>query len=589
MTDTTQTLHANLTALQQCNPAVHDWLAPLNTDCIQNNLFTNPAGHADWRLPNGQGMFGALPPGMFYGDWLPTPPAQALACVLVGCNVGYGVVHVLKNSPANTTVLLLEPRPELLLGMLALTDFTRPILDRRLRILKPEPEHVRATLHTLDLYFLFGQVVLHVDTPSRQLGSEYSRWHHHLSTWIDSYSEEMQTLYHFQDTMIGNELHNFHRAQRDGTVRNVHHAARKTGALILGAGPSLEQTARILAENPPQILMIAALQTLPALQLIGLKPHLCMVTDPTPDMRLIFNRLDPDYARDIPLIYATETDPEVLTAYPGPTKALWTKGGLGSIIFQNQEFVLDVGSNVALGMFRFLVWCGVEHIVLAGQDFGWQGEKNHAQGHHAAEHPILTTSTFFRTAHNKDGAEVNTSCQFLRARNDLEHEIASAKISVFNIQDGGLDIAGTTVRSAVQIREQGLLHAPENVVAQFLATLNTPVPSAPLMVLEAQAAQWQTSLTNVGKRLETLFAAPDTNNTEIRQSLMQTEFFLRHNPLYMPYLFKEITQIAWMARLQLVFEQQDMDRVASILSTAARKVLVVDNALAAPAHTSGIV
>ena len=104
--------------------------------------------------------------------------------------------------------------------------------------------------------------------------------------------------------MVGNEIKNFKRAMRDGSLKPLEGRAMGVGAVILGAGPSLEEMAPKLKENPGHVLYTCALQTIPVLQELGIKPHLCAAIDYDSSMLKVFEKLDPDFVKDVPLIYS---------------------------------------------------------------------------------------------------------------------------------------------------------------------------------------------------------------------------------------------------------------------------------------------
>ena len=114
-------LETNLQALKIGNTAIFRWLAaqepnPRNLDSC---LFTNRWGLLDWRLPSGKGLFDPIPPRMLYAEWIPREKGNTSATLIVGCNLGYGINHVLSNTSHTHKVLVLEPRQEMLLACLS--------------------------------------------------------------------------------------------------------------------------------------------------------------------------------------------------------------------------------------------------------------------------------------------------------------------------------------------------------------------------------------------------------------------------------------------------------------------------------------
>jgi hypothetical protein len=88
----------------------------------------------------------------------------------------------------------------------------------------------------------------------------------------------------------------------------------------------------------------------------------------------IENLQDRSFAADIPLIYSTKMDPDVLATLPGPSTPCGPWGGVGTYVLANRNWSWTPGATVAVGLCRFLITCGVASILLVGQDFAWSGK-----------------------------------------------------------------------------------------------------------------------------------------------------------------------------------------------------------------------
>ena len=580
MTTPASTLNANLAALKQCAPLVHAWLRDHAASFDPGRLVKGQNCDADWRLPDGRMLFGALPPSVFYGGWLGVGESRPTAYFVTGFNLGYGVNLLLNNSGPTSTVLVLEPDPDMLLAALSLTDHTRWITGKRLHLLLPRPEYVRSVLQGLDLYFLFGNTTALLDTPSSQAGPEYARWHRTLQDLLEANGLEVGTMRKFQDTFVRNELRNLRRTRLDGSIRHLKGAARGTGALLLGAGPSLEEYGPMLASISPTVLTVAAFQTLPAVRRVGLLPHFCMLVDPAPGLASVLSVVDHDYLARIPLVYSPKIDPEILENYPGPAKPLWTHGGLAGMLNDRSEPIMEAGSNVGVALFRLLVWMGAGHVIMAGQDFGWTGELSHATGHGASRHPVSASAPYLRVVQRADGSQVNTSIQLLHARANLERDIAVVGLPVFVIGEGGLDLAGATRCDVPSAHAQGLLHGEAGITETLKASLARLDTSKPPALPPACGAELVESVSYVLRRLRLLFEAPRDNHNDILTTLAQVEFFLRSANPYMTFLFNEITEVAWMARMRTSYSGVDLKVVEECLERVVGKIEEMDGALA---------
>ena len=432
--------------------------------------------------------------------------------------------------------------------------------------------YIEDVIKNLDLQYFFGKIYLRDDFPSRQLGPEYAHWFQTFKAKLENYSVEMYTLRKKQDVMVSNELRNFGRAFHDGSLNRLKGAGRGLAAVVLGAGPSLAKFAPRLAENPGYALYATALQTLPSVREFGLKPHFCMAIDFNEGMKVVYDRLDMEWAADIPLIYSTKMNPEVVERYPGPAIPLWTNGGLGTYVMDRHEYVMDAGGNVGLTLIRFLRWLDVNNVLLVGQDFGWrQGETTHARGHHAHGSKFEGM-----TAKNLHGEDIRTSLQMLAAKRDLEQDLKTAPFPVYSLYGGGLPIEGAKPLEWDDVCKAGLLASVPGSRDGFMTSLGRAHAPASRPRFEARSREWAASLRNVERKLTRLFKKPEKNQEAIHQTFEQAYFFVRQDRLYLPYLFNEIMDMAGLARVRARYERKDLSEFKRIARRVAAKVREMD-------------
>lgn len=570
-------LKDNIEYLQRTGNPIFQWLStrPFNEDKLKTRLFVNHGGLLDWKMDNDQGLLASLPPQGLYGNWIHPDRAETSATFVVGCNLGYGVNHVLANTPDTHKVMLLEPRSEMLLACLGQTDY-RPFFEcKKFHLLVPDERFLSEVIRNLDLQFIYGQIHLKRDIPSSQLGPEYARWSTWMKNKLENFSLELSTLRHRQDVMVKNEIDNFAKAMRDGSLKPVEGKAAGVGAVILGAGPSLETMAPLLKEKMGHVLYTCALQTIPSLQTLGIKPHLCAAIDYDKSMLKVFERLDPDFVQDVPLIYSTKIDPMILKRYPGPTLPMWTVGGVGTYVLKERDLVLDAGGNVSVTLSRFLRYCGVSHLLLAGQDYAWINGKSHSGGHHN-----LTTSqkrhSWHQTTRNMDGEEILTTVQYMTAKRELEADLKQSEFPVFNLYGGGVPIEGAKVVDVNTAYSKGILASAPGAVEGFLRDLAACRRNVPPLRMEPRSPMWTTSMHNLEKHLGKLFRNIKANQRDVHAALNRMEQFVKQDPLYSPYLFNEIIDLAGLTRAKFAYEAKDLGEFKRIAKNVLKKVREID-------------
>jgi len=580
-------LQDNLSALTAAKAPVMAWLASQNAgiETLSGRLIRNPMGHLDYQTEQGVRLHGAMPPALAYRDWAPAddPRLAAGASIIIGSGLGYGVNHVLAKTPDSHKVLVIEPRADLLLACLGQTDYRPFLAAGKLEFIPPDKAVLEERLRPLDVCFIFGKIYLRSDLPSSQFGPEYARWTAHARARLENISVELSTLRQKQDVMVGNELKNYRRAMSDGSLLGLRDMGRGMAAVVLGAGPSLARFAPELAKRRGRALYTAALQTLPALEGTGLKPDICMAIDFRPEMRVCLENLrDKSFAADIPLIYSTKMDPDVLAMYPGPTLPMWSVGGLATYVMADQEMVLDAGGNVGVALFRFLHACGVSSILLAGQDFSWTGERTHAPGHHSAQYRRTGPSRHEVTATNADGETVYTATAYMAAKRDLELTLREGNIPVYNLYGGGLVIESARNVTLDEAHLTGALSCAPGSLERFLAALQRARAPRVRPVFASRAATWSSSLKNAGNHLEKLFKHPRKNTAEIHAMFERLALFLKQDPLYLPYLYNEIMDVCGLCHARTSYGMKDMVEFRHIRKRVLDKVREMDRRLSEP-------
>jgi hypothetical protein len=579
-----QFLTGNLETLAALKEPVAGWIAQSVTDVegALSRIFVNSMGLLDWRMDDGRGLIEKCPPlPVLYDSWRSVKEPARDATVIVGVNLGYGLNHVLTGTPDSHKVIVIEPRADMLLACLGETDY-RPFMKAgKLRFVTPGHDQIEQAIQRLDLNLVYGSIHLRPDLPSQQIGPEYARVADVTRGKLENFSVELATLRLKQEVMVGNELSNFAEAMNDGSLLPLMGMGKGVTAVILGAGPSLSKTGPLLAERPGHALYGAALQTIPALQRVGLRPDFCLAIDFKKEemMRLYDNIQDHSWLERMPFIYSTKMDPDVVARYPGPKVPLWTMGGMGTYVFQEHELVLDAGGNVGVTLARFLSWCGVSRILLAGQDFSWPADRTHAPGHHSHVHVQTFDPSRDVAFENLWGETIYSNVGYLSAKRDLEKDLRKAQVPVYNIYGGGAPIEGSTVVSVDECHQRGLLASEPGAKERFLDAVRRANRPRVRPVYEPRFADWNLSLRNATRRLDKLMRKAGKRQGEIKQHLNNVLHFLKQDPLYLPYLYNEVMDMAAMVNCQASYSPADMKNYRDILKRGLDKVKRVDEAL----------
>lgn len=573
----------NLAYLAETGDPVGRWLAEENPDpaIVHERLHRNASGIVDWRMDDGLGLFEKLPPPFFYRDWRPKEQLEGAGTIIVGVGIGYGLNHVLTGTPDSHKVLVAEPRPEMLLACLGQTDYRPYLRHGKLRFVPPLAADIEIAIQNFDVSFLFSRVYLRNDLACQQMGPEYPRLGALVKAKMESLSVELTTLRHKQEVMVGNELRNYSRAMDEGSLARMAGMAKGLTAVLLGAGPSLAEFAPLLREHRDKGFYAAALQTLPALERLGIKPDLCLAIDFNDNMMQSLDNLrDLSFAADIPFVYSTKMDPAVVARYPGPRIPLWTQGGIGTYVLKDQELVLDAGGNVSVTLERLLGWAGAERFVFVGCDLSWQGERTHVDGHHNAVWVHTYNPREDVKLSNLHGQTIYTHMGFLAAKRDIEKDIAASSAGFFNLYGGGVVLDGAVNVGPADLAS-GELFASQGVAKDvFLESLARAGSPRTRPIFSPKAESWATSLKNASRRLEKLMRKADKHQREIKDLLSQIQFFTRHDPLYMPYLYNEIMDLAGLVQTKKRYGVKELTAFKAIRGRILEKTREIDACLA---------
>lgn len=580
----TQFLTENTKALAAAQPQLAAWLAG-NTpapETLAARLRLNRWDMLDIELEDGRRLFDAFPPQFAYQLWPPAKQAERSATIIVGANLGYGINHMLENTPPSHRLLILEPDPAMLTLCLGLTDY-RPFIDSgRLTFVEPRFEALVAAVRGCDKQFLFGNIQLQADLVSQQTGPAYAYWTRICREQLDALAVELVTLRRAQDVMVGNELSNFRRALSDGDMKSLRGALDGLPAVIAGAGPSLAASAAVVAGLRGRALITTALQTLPAMQATGILPDLVLCIDYSDGIMRVYDRLDPEWARHVPLIYSTKVQPEVVRLYPGPTLPLWTMGGMATFIAGKDDLMLDAAGNVSVALLRLLHWMDAGRIVLAGQDFGWRGEASHAAGHHAAASTVGTLEL-----PGRDGP-VRSTLPYATALRDMEQDIRTLNLEVVNLYGGGALIRGAREITPQDLEQevpppasarQAAAADSADALAGFRQRLATAMTPCDQPVFAARLPHWRTSLRNARKKLEALFRKPERHRAEIVEMLGRVHYYLRQDPICTPFLYNEIMDISGLVHGRTRFGLPQLTEFRQITRRVLEKIRRIDEVM----------
>jgi hypothetical protein len=145
-------------------------------------------------------------------------------------------------------------------------------------------------------------------------------------------------------------------------------------ALVVGAGPSLDQSLPLLAGCRDKALVLAAGTALVSLAKVGVAPHLALILEAMDESRQLEGA---DLGRTI-LAAATSGSPAHFANWPGRLGLFHLQAWVAELA--GTGLPLPTGGHVTSAAFALAVLMGCDPIILVGQDLAFSGDKTHAEG-----------------------------------------------------------------------------------------------------------------------------------------------------------------------------------------------------------------
>ena len=172
---------------------------------------------------------------------------------------------------------------------------------------------------------------------------------------------------------------NFPSAFREPDVTTLKGVFAGLPALVLGAGPSLDQSLGLLPKAAAKCLMLGAASVFSPLESVGVRPHLAVALEGKDESRQF---LGADPGKTL-LAAASSSHFNHFRRWPGRPSVFhmqpWAAGLAG------QGLVLPTGGHATSAAFSLAVLWGCNPIVLAGQDLAYPGGRVHASGRPGGE------------------------------------------------------------------------------------------------------------------------------------------------------------------------------------------------------------
>ncbi|HSX10181.1 MAG TPA: 6-hydroxymethylpterin diphosphokinase MptE-like protein [Chlamydiales bacterium] len=346
----------------------------------------------------------------------------------------------------------------------------------------------------------------------------------------------------------------------DNFVRNVRHlpssfyanglkdAFKNVPAIVCGAGPSLQQSMKVLSQMENRALLIAGGSTLAALSSRGISPHFGMAVDPNLEE---YRRMKNSFAFEVPLLYSTRVHPAVFQTCNGPfgymrsgiggVPELWIEEEMGLFDSLIGDFLSPEAISVTSICIAWAQFLGCNPILLNGVDLAYTGNRRYAAGVDGEEELAFQAidaekSAADRIIRRKDrqGKPIYTAVRWVMESASISHFAKKhPEIRLINTTEGGIGFKGIEyVPLAQAVRSFKKRELRKDVFAKIGAA---PMPACAAKVIPKRMAELRASLLRVIDGLKII-------SGEKRGSAALAEMDIKEEIAFL-YLFYDIYQI----------------------------------------------
>ncbi len=393
-------------------------------------------------------------------------PGRTGTCIALGFGLGYFVEAFRRLFPL-LPVVVVEPDVPLFLRALETRDLCRLLSDEAVSLfLDIDPDSLQRAFSQLpdgNLHLLCPRSLYRLDP------AYYDAARDTLGAILDRREINRNTLKRFGTLWIRNLVRNLPLLNEGRGIAGLESLYTGIPALIVAAGPSLDEVTPHLHRIAERAVIIAVDTSLRACLNAGVRPDFLVVVDP---QYWNSRHLDGCDTSDITLLSETSTHPAVFRHPYAQLLFCSSLFPLGRFIEAHLEMFgkLGAGGSVSTTAWDFARFLGCSPIYCAGLDLGFPDAKTHFHGSlfeelsHSLSHRLLPAQhASFLALHDaspfpvrsNDGGEVHTDRRLILYRNWFESRLRDdASIVSCNLSSGGVRIDGMELRPVSSIEER---------------------------------------------------------------------------------------------------------------------------------------
>ena len=365
--------------------------------------------------------------------------------ILIGLGLGYYTKEILKIMDKEDRVLIIEPYEEIL--NLAKENGIEELLNDSRVLLCLESDKIRLgpiVRGLIQEQFLKSSKIF--VAPNYDKIFEVEMVIAGLSKAFNTYAVDINTRLLLAFDWQQNYLRNIKYAIQSCPI-NAFENLFTCPAIIVSAGPSLQNELDKLKQLYSRAIIISAGSATPTLLKNGIKPHIIVSIDGHINMFKHLQELDYE---EIPLCYTPTNHYKISEQHTGPKIVFQTTGMEAVNCWYNEVIgfetgVISVGPSVANYCLGIACKMTSGPVCFIGQDLGYVGGFSHAEGNNNRISKEDASLSLYPVISN-DGSELYSDYSFTIMRECFENYLYEyRRNNVYNASLKGAKIKGTTV------------------------------------------------------------------------------------------------------------------------------------------------
>ncbi len=303
-------------------------------------------------------------------------PEASEEIVVFGFGLGYHVEAILSHFP-RSKVWVIEPDPSLFQATLELRDCNRLLTNPNVQIVLGTDETVLDQLiHSIEEI----RFTIYRYRPSVELHSDfYKNVERRLHRVLSRRQVNLNTLARFGKLWVRNLSRNLNLLSRHGGIEFLKGRFSSFPAMVIAAGPSLDEILPHLGSLRDKFLLIAVDTSYLSCIRSHVEPDFVVVMDP---QYWNTRHLDRAVQKSVRLVSEPSTHPTIFRKFPGKTLLAGSLFPLGRYLEEKigKRATLGAGGSVATSAWDFARVLGCNPIVMAGLDLAFPNKRTHCKG-----------------------------------------------------------------------------------------------------------------------------------------------------------------------------------------------------------------